>query len=236
MEMQLTEPQKPAIGSSVKLVIGMFVVALGVVLTLDNLDYLDAGRVLRYWPVVLIAIGLLKFPDRASRTLAIAAIAGGTILLALNARWLSFSIGRLWPVFLIGAGIVIVVRSLGFALPQRDSTSGGDIWAVLSTRKFAVTARELGNRRVVAFMGGAVLEITDDGTGGPREPVVLDVFAMWGGIHIRVPAGWEVVGETIPVMGGVDIKTRGARGGRLIVRGLVLMAGMEIKSMEARTQ
>jgi len=237
MEMQLTEPGRPVIGSSIKLVVGVFVFALGVLLTLDNLDFLEAGRILRYWPVLLVAIGLIKLSDRTSRTIGAVSLAAGLLLLARNARWLPVSIGSLWPLFLIGAGLMIVMRSFGYTLPQRNG-GGGDIWAVLSTRKVTGDARDFGNRRVVALLGGAEIEITDDGTpGAGAEPIVLDVFAMWGGIHIRVPSGWDVVGETVPVMGGVDIKTRGARRGRtLIVRGAVLMAGMEIKSMEARAQ
>ncbi|MBZ5605904.1 MAG: DUF5668 domain-containing protein [Acidobacteriia bacterium] len=32
-------------------------IALGVVFLLNNLDLLDLGRLLRYWPVLLIAMG-----------------------------------------------------------------------------------------------------------------------------------------------------------------------------------
>jgi hypothetical protein len=46
-----------------------------------------------------------------------------------------------------------------------------------------------------------------------------------------------VIADVVPIMGGIEIKTSAARGGRqLIVRGLVLMAGMEVKNAEARMQ
>jgi len=61
---------------------------------------------------------------------------------------------------------------------------------------------------------------------------IIEVLAMWGGVEFRVPSGWEVVAEVVPVMGGIDIKTLAPPSGRtLIVRGLVLMAGMDIKNV-----
>ena len=67
--------------------------------------------------------------------------------------------------------------------------------------------------------------------GEDTTPVMVEVLSMWGGIEIRVPSGWEVIGEVVPIMGGVDIKADSTPGGRqLIVRGLVLMSGVEIKN------
>ncbi|MCU1350395.1 MAG: hypothetical protein JWO56_3425 [Acidobacteria bacterium] len=230
MEMQLTEPERPVVGSSVKLVVGLFFAAVGVLLTLDNFGVDEAGRALRYWPVLLIAIGLLKINDVANRVLGLAAIVAGALLLAASLRLLHVSLFRLWPIALIAAGGVLVLRALGFSLPELDG--GRNIWSVLTTRKIVTDGRDLHGRRLVTFLGSSQIELTDgDPSARPGEgPLVLEVLAMWGGIEIRVPPGWEVVGEVVPIMGGVDIKNPPARGSRqLVVRGLVLMAGMEAK-------
>jgi hypothetical protein len=43
-----------------------------------------------------------------------------------------------------------------------------------------------------------------------------------------------VVGNTVPIMGGADIRTKAKQGGRrLIVNGLAVMAGIDIKSVAA---
>ncbi|MGZ5493367.1 MAG: LiaI-LiaF-like domain-containing protein, partial [Thermoanaerobaculia bacterium] len=65
MEQQLTRPA-PVAAASVKLVIGLFFAALGVLLTLDNLNVIDAHLYLRYWPVVFVVIGLVKLSDPTS--------------------------------------------------------------------------------------------------------------------------------------------------------------------------
>jgi predicted membrane protein len=226
MDMQLTENQQPVIGSSIKLVAGIFFTALGVLLTLDNLDIIDAGRVLRFWPVVLIVIGLINLNHAGRRGLSIVAIVLGSFLVATRAHLLRFSMFELWPLLIVGVGLVIVLRALGVSAPDQR----GSLWSVLNTRKVTIDPEKLNGSRIISFMGGSQIELTN--TGEHEGPVVVEVLAMWGGIEIRVPAGWEVIAEAVPVMGGIDIRTAGAPGGRqLVVRGLVLMAGMEIKNV-----
>lgn len=222
MEMQLTEG-RPALVSKIKLTFGIFFTALGVLMTLDNLGVADAGRVLRYWPAVLIVVGVLLWKE--NRTVAIAATAIGALLVAANAHWLRFSLFELWPVILIAVGLVIVLRALGV---DPATGGGGSIWAVLTTRKLSMGPRELDGRHIVAFMGGAELDLRDADDAGD---VHIEVLAMWGGIELRVPPGWEVTGNVVPIMGGVEMKTGAAKNGRrVIVSGLVLMAGMEVKT------
>jgi hypothetical protein len=239
METQFMEPGRAAVGSKVKLALGIFFTLAGLLLTLDNLDLFDAGRVLRYWPVLLVVVGALMFREAGSRGLAVVLMVAGTLLVVHNAHWLRFSFAVLWPLLLIGIGLVIVLRAFGIAptalVMSGRLANGGNDWAVLDTRKAVLPANELSGRRLLAFMGGHQLVLTEPVT--YDGPVVVEALAVWGGIDIRVPPGWEVIADVVPVMGGIEVKTTAARGGRqLIVRGAVVMAGMEIKNAEARTQ
>jgi len=38
-------------------------------------------------------------------------------------------------------------------------------------------------------------------------PAVLDVFAFWGGVEVRVPRDWTVVMKGTPILGGFTDKT-----------------------------
>jgi predicted membrane protein len=226
MDMQLTETPKPVIGSSIKLVAGIFFTALGVLLTLDNLDIIDAGRVLRFWPVVLIVVGLMNLNEAGRRGLSIVAIALGALMVATRAHLVRVSLIDFWPLILIAVGVVFVLRAVGVNGPEQRST----LWSVLNTRKVTIDPDKLHGSQIISFMGATQIELTN--TGEHQGPVIVEVLAMWGGIEIRVPSGWEVIAEAVPVMGGIDIKTAGAPGGKqLVVRGLVLMAGMEIKNV-----
>jgi cell wall-active antibiotic response 4TMS protein YvqF len=83
---------------------------------------------------------------------------------------------------------------------------------------------------LMAFMGGCEIDLRKAAINGEA---VIDIFCMWGGIEIRVPEDWTVVSHIVPVMGGVEDKTRppqSATAHRLTLRGLALMGGIEIKN------
>jgi predicted membrane protein len=83
---------------------------------------------------------------------------------------------------------------------------------------------------LVAIMGGCEIDLRKAAINGEA---VIDVFAIWGGIEIRVPEDWTVVSQVTPLLGGVDDKTRppqGATAHRLTLRGVAIMGGVEIKN------
>ena len=232
MEQQLSTPA-PVASTSVKLVIGLFFAILGVVLTLDNLNILDPYLFLRYWPVIFIVIGALKIGDATSRGLAITSIVAGVVLLSWTTRWLRFSIFDLWPLVLIGAGVMIVLQAVGIRRGVESQPSGTTWAGILSPRRVSVDSRDFTGGRIVAIMGGVDLDLT--GAEIAQGPAIIEILVIVGGGTIRIPDGWEVVGETVPFMGGMDIKTRSKRTGRqLILRGLIVMGGLDVKDVTAR--
>ena len=83
---------------------------------------------------------------------------------------------------------------------------------------------------LLAFMGGCEIDLRKAAINGEA---VIDIFCMWGGIEIRVPEDWTVVTHIVPIMGGVEDKTRppqAATSHRLTLRGMALMGGVEIKN------
>jgi hypothetical protein len=80
------------------------------------------------------------------------------------------------------------------------------------------------------MMGGCEIDLRHASIGGEA---VFDVFALWGGIEIRVPPDWTVVSRITPILGGVDDKTRPPQAASrhcLVLRGFIVMAGVEIKN------
>lgn len=233
MEERLARPA-PIAGVSVKLVVGLFFAILGVLLTLENFNLFD-GRYLRYWPVVFVAAGVVKLGDVRSRGLAVALIVIGSLLVVLNTGLLRFSWFDLWPLLLIGAGAVIVMQALGFRPQISSSDRAPTLLAILSNRKLSVASRDFTGSRIVAFMGGCSMDLTEaDIQGGPA---VIDILMLMGGVDMRIPDGWEVIGDVVPFMGGIDIKTRSKRTGRqLLLRGFVMMGGVDVRDTAARTR
>jgi hypothetical protein len=88
---------------------------------------------------------------------------------------------------------------------------------------------------MTSLMGGCVLDARHATM--PPEGAVLDVFAIMGGVEVRVPAEWTVVTDVASVMAGIDDKRRpvatpavpGHATPRLVIRGVVVMGGLMIK-------
>lgn len=222
--------------SAGKLIAGLFFTAAGVLLTADNLDLLDADRYLRFWPALLILLGVLKLGDRgSSRVISVGLIAVGAWLLADNLYWFRFSIFDLWPLILIAAGVAIVARAVGVR-------AGGDTLekmrssgvAIFAARKVASTSPDFSGASAVAVLGGYELDLT--GAGIHNGTAVIETFAFWGGVDIIVPDDWDVIGDVLPVMGGFEMQTGTAvdPAKRLIIRGAAIMGGVDVRSASRR--
>jgi cell wall-active antibiotic response 4TMS protein YvqF len=94
-------------------VVGVLIVLLGFVLLLDQLGFVEAGKVFLFWPLILIYFGLHKLlGDQNS----VSRFWGGFLVLlgvSFQLEELGFSyvrIGTIWPVFLICVGILLILR------------------------------------------------------------------------------------------------------------------------------
>lgn len=211
----------------IKLIIGVFLTLAGLLLAADNLDLVVANVYLRYWPAVLIVIGALKAAVPETRWFGIVMLGVGIWFLGDNLRWFRLSIRDLWPLLLIGMGLLLVGRAVGFVSGAREGSA-----AIFSQQKVVSTSRDFRGAAVTAIMGGYELDLR--GADITNGPAVIDVFTMWGGIEIFVPDNWEIVGELTPFMGGFEIKTRSVADPekRLIIRGMAVWAGVEVKGQQ----
>jgi len=105
-----------------RLVVGIFVLAIGLALFAGQLDLFPVPEVSRLWPLVLIVFGLVRlaFPYRRHGA------SGWWMLLAGlycgAGEWHLFGLtwSTAWPLFLVGAGVGMVVRAL-LARPKTDA-------------------------------------------------------------------------------------------------------------------
>lgn len=240
METRAMQPA-PFASTGVKLLVGIFVTAVGVLLTLDNLDLIHSHRYLEWWPLLLVAIGVLKLLGDGSRWMAVVLIAAGGWLIAYNLELIRFTFLELWPLILIGVGLSFVARAMGWRFERAlDSSRSPNaeqsptVWGVFSSRAIDETTRDFSGRRYIALLGSCEIDMASADI--DHGPAVIETYAFWGGIEIRVPEGWEIVGEVVPVMGAFEVNVRPAAptGRQLIVRGAAVMGGVEIKSTPRR--
>lgn len=222
---------------AVQVVIGIIVVALGVLFTLDNLHILEARDYLRLWPVAFIAVGIAQFAQARTsgrRLAGLLWILLGATLVANRLGWLSVNIWAYWPLLLVVVGARIFWQAFYTSTPQElspDADAAISMLAVLGGSNRRVASQAFQRAEITAFMGGGKLDLLD-ATMAPGGAVV-DVFAVMGGFEILVPPTWNVDVEVTPFMGGYDDKTQppaSANGPRLRIRGFVMMGGLDVKN------
>lgn len=242
--------------------IGLCIIAVGVALTLDRLQVMEAYTILRFWPVAIILIGgsiILQalWPPTDPQALQVRQSGLPKFLLLL------LIIG-----FLVGPRVGRAGR--GVRSDDRDMLSSV---AVLSGDRHVSLSQQLRGGDVTVFMGGADLDLRRAAV-APSDTPVIDIFAMMGGVTLRIPQGWTVDVQAVPIMGAVrdrrltpgsgsdwtdalDGSTRperdadrsappsstgpssatpatpgtpAAAGPRIVIRGTIIMGGLDIRS------
>jgi hypothetical protein len=239
------EPQLPALGGETgsasvftpRLILGIGIVVFGVLLLLDNLDVLEADDFLRYlFPAVLLGVGAVQVASRIVWGWLWLVAGGWTMLSALGILEISFW-KLFWPLALVTVGVTMLGRGLIRPLPRSSAAADREsvvhAFAFMSGNERRSDSTEFRGGDLFAFMGGVTLDLrhatpTADGA-------VLDVFAWWGGIEVRVPDNWRVISEVVPLLGGFEDNTKpsadpSAVAGRLVLRGAVIMGGIEVKN------
>jgi hypothetical protein len=220
-----------------RMVFGFVVLTLGVLFTLGNFNLIDAHAIVRWWPSVLIVVGLAKLFGIGTRR----HLVWGIVFSMFGVLWLgdslhawNFDVWDLWPVFLIIMGGSLLSRGL-----RRDGAAAAGVGDPADTvRSFAMMSGV--TRRVVsqtfiggelsAVMGGIELDLRDAKFKDGRA--VVDVFAMWGGIDLFVAESCRVSNEGLAIMGAIEdsSKPRADTAQTLVIRGFVLMGGVDIKN------
>jgi predicted membrane protein len=224
---------------STQVVLGIIIICVGVLLMLDNLNVVEVRSIFRFWPVLLILIGALRLFDRRSvtgRGWGITLIVIGAIFLVQELDIATLHFHDLWPLLLI-----LVGGSILWGSTMRRNMSSGDAdagatsllngTAVLGGFKSSSSAQDFRGGELTAIMGGCEVDLTRAAIKG--EEAVIHVFAMWGGISLKVPPTWHIVIKGVPILGGFSDETRPVNdpsAKRLVVTGTAIMGGMDIKN------
>jgi hypothetical protein len=140
----------------------------------------------------------------------------------------------LWPLFLVFQGAHLVWR--GFGITRRplstDSRANVSGLAIMGGVEQRSTSQSFEGGDLTAILGGCEIDVRKASI-APGTEAVIDVFAMWGGIDMKIPEDWTVVNRVSAVMGGVEDKTEStdpSSSKRLVLRGIVLMGGVSLKN------
>jgi hypothetical protein len=234
------------------LVFGIIIVVVGVTLLLDQMNLIDANRIFRFWPLLLIAWGvstLLSCQGSGRR------FWGGFLILlgiALQLQELGFRRIRmetLWPLFIIGVGVLLVIQAFskgGGDSPLNkwkskpleaghqfnDAGSHVTCTSIFGGGEHQVSSRNFQTGEMTSIFGGGEIDFSQAEIEG--DQAVLEATMIFGGGEIRVPRTWNVVIDGVGIFGGYSDKTShpppDTPAKKLIIRGVAVFGGLEIKN------
>ena len=221
-----------------QVLLGLIVIVIGVLFTLDNLELIDAEAYLRYWPAALVAVGVLKLWQAREGH----GWFGGLFLVALGSWmllermvYIRIDLRDVWPLFFVFLGGYMVWKGIGGPRRTRtaDATAHMSALAIMAGIARGNTSQTFEGADLTAIMGGCEIDLRRASIAAGTD-AVIDCFAFWGGSDIKVPEDWTVVLGVTPLMGGVEDKTRVsaqmASAKRLHIRGFAIMGGITVKN------
>ncbi|MBK7474207.1 MAG: hypothetical protein IPI73_29645 [Betaproteobacteria bacterium] len=224
-----------------RVVFGVLIILAGTLALLDNLNVFNARQVIQFWPTVLIVFGVLKVyqaRDAGGYAVGGALIVVGAAITLRNMGIIDFRWRDWWPLLLIAGGVLIIVtgmfgrlagRSMGAVETRSSSDSWVDVGVLMSGVGMSNATQDFQGGKVSAIVGGVEIDLRKASI---RDSAALSVFALMGGIVLKVPADWSVVSNCVPIMGGVDDQSVPPANPvkRLVITGYVIMGGIEVKN------
>ena len=204
------------------LVGGVVLAAIGVLLLLQNLGIPYFEDLERYWPVILIVVGIAQ----ASRSMGMggrvwggAVFAVGVVFLLSNFGVIHGNIWRfLWPGILIMVGVGMLARAM-------DRQSTGEFGASAAhAKRFGEDLKD----RIISDIHARI----------PRGSINhLSEWAVFGGARRRVDSQDFQGGEAFAMFGGVEIDLRKAGSTReeILIEANAIFGGIEIRVPETWT-
>jgi predicted membrane protein len=219
-----------------RVLLGGVVITLGVLVLLDAAGKVDAGQVIsNWWPVVVIAAGAVQLLERRRSA------TGPLILIAIGVMLLLFATdavgdngrGYVWAVVLILVGLLILSHWRGKPVPLGSDTSEVvRATGVFGGPKVASSSQSFRGASLTAIFGGVTLDLR--AARPAPDGAAVNATAVFGGIEVLVPEGWQVEVSGTPILGGIEDKTDHSHPAppdapRLEVDALSVLGGVEVK-------
>jgi hypothetical protein len=234
MRNQLREQRRARIGHDnpwARFVVGLSILAAGVIAWLDHLHRLVAWDYLQWWPLALIALGLAHLPRRRWIAALVYVLLGIAFLprLSFFPRFSLELVIGVWPLLISAAGITLIMQVLRPTAKDAAGSGAFKAFALMGGSGRTISSENFLGGDVVAVMGGHEINLTNAHI---TSEATIDVLAFWGGVEIRVPRGWNVEVQATALLGGFANHTSpstNANAPRLIIRGSAIMGGIEVK-------
>jgi predicted membrane protein len=231
---------------------GLILIAVGTLFLLGHMGLVDTGRLWKFWPLIIVVVGLVKFFKERSQVGGAITIVIGVLLQLNQLGYLQLSWGSVWPLILIAAGIAMIWSRFEvpkFPMPPADAGIAGmgtvsgtssyetlNEYALFGGIERRMHTNSFRGGSIVSVFGGVEVDFLSADIEG--QEAVIYVEAIFGGIELRVPERWKVVFQGQSIFGGYSDETRppladtpGSTPRKtLILRGKAVFGGINVKN------
>jgi predicted membrane protein len=211
---------------------GTALIVFGVLLLLDQMGIISHW--FNFWATIFVVAGLLKIFQSSCMQ----GYLWGIFLCSIGAfieldqlAYARIRFETMWPVFVIAAGFILIVRAFQPAETAETGLSPHlNVFAMWGGGEYRIRAKNFRGGDLVAFMGGFDVDLRDADIEG--NDATITVNCLMGGGVIRVPETWAVAMRVSAFMGGHSVKAREGQqpNKTLIIKGVAIMGGVEVRN------
>jgi hypothetical protein len=228
--------------------VGIVVLVAGIALLLSNLGYFhyELNRYILRWEMIPIILGFtfLFSHDKKGPGIILMAVGSGFYLKDLNIIDVEINF---WQIFiscmLILFGVIIIFRHRidpPSGCNQKNNNLDNDDYidevAVFGGGDRIISSQNFMGGKILAIFGGSNFNMIKAKMAPGKN--YIDVLAIFGGMKLIVPESWNVKINAVSIFGGFSDKHRispltpsaESNESTLVIRGLVIFGGGEIKS------
>lgn len=219
-------------------IIGLTIIAVALLILLENLGISIFDKVLGNWPLALIIIGaaMIYGPNKGSSRFTPFILIGLGILFLL-AKYDVFDLH--WHKFIIP--VILIIIGMHFLRPQfikaRDRSSletRVEVFSILGGGEFNSRSPKLTGGHATCILGGVDIDMREADMESDR--IEVDILSLMAGVDIKVPAHWQVNIKAIPLLGGVSNQTTCLADQMqmpkktLVIKGFAVLGGIDVKN------
>ena len=192
--------------------------------------------------MLLIVIGLYNIFSPASRVFGYILLLVGVFFLIPDLTGVyHYEIKKYWPVLLIIFGVLILLKHWrGKAFSDKTGSSDSDAdtineFNVFSGSETIISSQNFCGGKISSVFGGSKIDFSQAKLSqGYNE---IEIFYLFGGTELIVPSDWVIENRVTSIMGGfahkkfTSVATKPDSQQKLVIKGLVIFGGGEIKSL-----
>jgi predicted membrane protein len=226
---------------------GGIIALIGLIILLDNMGFHLFSHIYRFWPMILILVGIWNLSCKSGRVFGVVLLIFGVFFQLDTLGIAHFTWGAIWPMAIIGAGILVMWSSLQArklstfvgkiaAAPQGDPRTTLNEVAVFGAIERRINTQDFQGGNINAIFGSVELDLRDATI--LQDEVTLEINSVFGSVELRIPDAWQISSRGQAAFGSFEDDTKNYRTENpssttrklLILTGAAVFGSVQIKN------